>query len=169
VIREYKGWDTGYVDWAELPTGDDEQAALDVIALINSGLVEIKMMKRQINKLNEAAKIRLAAIEKYQAGGVTLQDLADKFGVHKTTIREWILMYEEGGIERLKTYMKPRASYDLDEAELSALLEADPNDETIASLLDLATGMGLNEAAKKWGITPQGLAKRRRQYVAGKI
>lgn len=126
-------------------------------------------MKKKVTKINEAAKIRLAAIEMYQTGNHSLQEVGNKYGVDKTTIREWMRMYEEGGVERLKTYMKPRPTYHLDEAELLARHEAEPDNEVIASLLDLARGMGLNDTAAKWGITPQGLAKRRRQYVAGQI
>lgn len=125
-------------------------------------------MKRRISRLNEAAKIRLAAIEMYQGGGVTYRDVAEKFGVHFTTVREWLRMYEEGGIERLKTYMKPRPVYRLDAAKLAEELAADPGNETLASLLDLANGAGLNDTAAKYGISPQALAKRRRVYLKNK-
>lgn len=128
-------------------------------------------MKNRVSKattLNAAAKIRLAAVEEYKAGGVTLQDLAQEYKVHKTTIRAWVLMYEQGGVEALKTYMKPRPHHTLPLDELEALHTANPADEITASLLDLARGAGLNETAAKWGITPQGLAKRRRVWLAEK-
>jgi transposase-like protein len=126
-------------------------------------------MKRTVTKINEAAKIRLAAIEMYQGGRVTMKEVAEKFGVHETTISEWIRMYEEGGIDRLKIYMKPRPKHVLDIAELRARLEKG-EDHRIRALLDLAQSGGkLNKTAAAHGVTPQGLAKWRRQYITGKI
>lgn len=125
-------------------------------------------MKRKITRANEAAKVRLRAIEKYQKGGCTLRDVAEEFGVHITTVSEWIRMYETGGVERLNAPMKPRPVYHLNAAQLAAELAADPGNEIIASLLDLANGAGLNDTAAKYGISPQALAKRRRVYLKSK-
>lgn len=123
-------------------------------------------MKRKITKLNEAGKIRLRAIEIYQAGGLTLKDVADQFGVHITTVSEWIRMYEEEGIERLNAPMKPRPVHHLDAEKLAEELAKDPDNDTLQSLLDLANGAGLNDTAQKYGISPQALAKRRRVYLS---
>lgn len=125
-------------------------------------------MKRKITRANEAAKVRLRAIEMYQSGNVTLKDVAAQFGVHITTISEWVRMYETGGVERLNAPMKPRPVHHLDAGRLAAELAADPGNATLASLLDLATGKGLNETAEKFGISPQALAKRRRVYLKSK-
>ena len=125
-------------------------------------------MKRKITRANEAAKVRLRAIEKYQTGKVTLRDVAEEFGVHITTVSEWIRMYETGGVERLNAPMKPRPVHNLDTGQLAAELAADPGNETLASLLDLSNGAGLNDTAAKYGISPQALAKRRRVYLKSK-
>jgi hypothetical protein len=37
VIREYKGPQKGWTDWAELPTGDDDKTADDILELYESG------------------------------------------------------------------------------------------------------------------------------------
>lgn len=124
-------------------------------------------MKKRITRLNPEAKTRLRAVEEYLSGKTTYRELGEKYGVHQTTIREWCLMYEAGGVARLKTYMKPRPVHVLDLAELEARAFETPGDEVILSLLDLARGAGLNDTAAKWGISPQGLAKRRRKYLKG--
>ena len=36
VIQEYRGPEKGWVDWAELPTGDDDKSADDIIALVEA-------------------------------------------------------------------------------------------------------------------------------------
>lgn len=125
------------------------------------------MDKKKVTIINEAAKTRLKAIEMYQSGVYTLEDLAQFFGVHKTTISAWINMYEEGGIERLKAPMKPRPVHILDAKLLSE--QAKSGDRRLLALLDLANGKGLNETAAAYGVTPQGLAKWRRQYLNGEL
>ena len=122
-------------------------------------------MKRKITHANEAAKVRLRAVEAYQKGGVTMRDLAVQFSVHVTTISEWVKMYEQGGVERLNAPLKPRSKHELNVEELEARHKAAPLDVRIASLLDLARSGNLNETAAAWNITPQGLAKRRRKYL----
>lgn len=123
---------------------------------------------KKITFINEAAKTRLKAIEMFQNGNVTLNDVATAFGVHITTISEWIRMYEEGGAARLNAPLKPRPKHHLDKEDLEArLLES--TDRRLLALLDLANGKGLNETAQVYGVTPQGLAKWRRQYLEGKL
>lgn len=125
-------------------------------------------MKKKITFANAPAITRLQAVEAYQKGGLTLQDLAEKFGVHKTTISEWIKMYEEGGVDRLKVPLKPRTKHVLDVAELEDLLKHQ-DDRRLRALLALAKTGHLNETAQAYGVTPQGLAKWRRQYLNGEL
>ncbi len=125
------------------------------------------MMKKQ--KLTPEALTRLRAIEYYNEGH-SQRETARKFGVHFTTIGEWLKMYAEGGAEALKVPLKPRPVHVLDLDELSGMvgMVAEKYERRIAALLDLATTGHLNETAAAHGVTPQGLAKWRRDYLAGK-
>lgn len=127
------------------------------------------MKNKKITIANPEALTRLRAIEFYQAGH-SQRETAAKFGVHFTTIGEWVKMYAEGGAEALKVPMKPRPRHHLDPAELRALVGkvAEKYEPRIAALLDLVESKKLNETAAAHGITPQGLAKWRRDYLAGK-
>lgn len=125
-------------------------------------------MKRKVTKLNAEARERLAAIELYQAGN-SQRETAKKFGVHFTTIGEWLRMYEQGGVAGLKVPLRPRPVHHLDAAELRALSGyADKYAPRIAALIALAETGKLSETAAAHGVTPQGLAKWRRDYLAGK-
>lgn len=125
-------------------------------------------MKRKVTKLNAEARERLAAIEFYQAGN-SQRETAKKFGVHFTTIGEWLRMYEQGGVAGLKVPLRPRPVHHLDAAELRALSGyADKYAPRIAALIALAETGKLSETAAAHGVTPQGLAKWRRDYLAGK-
>lgn len=125
--------------------------------------------KKKVTIANPEALTRLRAIEYYQEGH-SQRETAEKFGVHQTTIGEWIRLYEKGGAEALKIPMKPRPRHELDEAELRSLVgnTAEKYAPRIAALIDLATSKKLNETASAHRITPQGLAKWRREYLAGK-
>jgi transposase len=124
------------------------------------------MKNKKVAFANENGKIRLKAIEMYQKGS-TKRDVSIQFCVHETTIAEWITMYEEGDVERLNTYMKPRPIYELNAKSIRKDIKkaSGKESEVLQSLLDLANGMSLNDAAEKNGISPQGLAKRRRMYL----
>jgi transposase len=124
---------------------------------------------KKITIANPEALTRLRAIEFYQAGH-SQRETAAKFNVHFTTIGEWVRMYAEGGAEALKVPLKPRPQHRLDPAELRALIGhvSEKYEPRIAALLDLAESKRLNETAAAHGITPQGLAKWRRDYLAGK-
>ena len=52
--------------------------------------------KKKVTIANPEALTRLRAIEHYQAGH-SQRETAAKFGVHFTTIGEWVKMYAEGG------------------------------------------------------------------------
>ena len=127
------------------------------------------MAKKKVTIANPEALTRLRAIEYYQSGK-SQRETAEKFGVHQTTIGEWLLMYEQGGPEALKVPMKPRPRHELDADELRGLVGRVSQKYTprIAGLLDLANSKKLNATAAAHGITPQGLAKWRREYLAGK-
>lgn len=127
------------------------------------------MSKKKVTIANPEALTRLRAIEYYQSGK-SQRETAEKFGVHQTTVGEWIKMFEEGGAEALKVPMKPRPKHELDADELRGLVGhvAEKYSPRIMGLIDLATTGKLNETAAAHGITPQGLAKWRREYLAGK-
>ena len=126
-------------------------------------------MKKKVTIANPEALTRLRAIEAYQAGA-SQREVARQFGVHFTTIGEWVKMYAEGGVEALKVPLKPRPLHVLNADELRRLvgIVSEKYAPRIAALLDLATSKKLNETAAAHGITPQGLAKWRREFLAGK-
>ncbi len=126
-------------------------------------------MKKKVTIANPEALTRLRAIEYYQAGH-SQRETAEFFGVHQTTVSDWLRMYSDGGAEALKVPFKPRPRHDLNLDELRGLVGhvADKYAPRIAALIDLATTKKLNETAAAHGVTPQGLAKWRRQYLAGK-
>lgn len=126
---------------------------------------------KKITFVNEAAKTRLKAIKEVYAGS-TQKDVAKKYGVDNTTISDWIKMYEEGGAERLNVPLKPRPKHELSLEQLTEALSSvdEKYRKRIEILLDLVNSGGkLNETAAKHSITPQGLAKIRREYLAGKF
>lgn len=124
---------------------------------------------KKVTIANPEALTRLRAIKYYQSGK-SQRETAEKFGVHQTTIGEWIRLFEEGGAEALKVPMKPRPRHELDTDELRGLVDniAEKYRPRIAALIDLATSKKLNETAAAHGITPQCLAKWRREYLVGK-
>lgn len=124
---------------------------------------------KKVTIANQEALTRLRAIEAYQAGA-SQREVARQFGVHFTTIGEWVRMYQEGGAEALKVPLRPRPVHILDVDELRGLIghASEKYAQRIAALLDLAISKKLNETAAAHGITPQGLAKWRRDYLAGK-
>jgi len=124
-------------------------------------------MNKTITFANEDGLTRLQAVERYQKGE-TLAAIAQDFKVHYTTVAEWVKMYQEGGVERLNTYRKPRPSYELNKIQLeNSLLDAATEKEkkTLSALLDLSITGKLNETAQKHGVTAQALAKWRRLYL----
>lgn len=118
-------------------------------------------------KLSQEALTRLRAIEHYEAGH-SQRETARQFGVHFTTIGEWVRMYADGGTEALSVPLKSRPVHVLDAEELRALNVSEKYAPRIAALLDLAETGQLNETAAAHGMTPQGLAKWRRDFLAGK-
>ena len=127
------------------------------------------MSKKKVTIANPEALTRLRVIE-YVQGGKTQREAAEKFGVHQTTVGEWLRMYQEGGAEGLKVPLKPRPKHVLNVEELRGLARhvGEKYAHRIAALLDLAVSGKLNETAAAHGVTPQGLAKWRREYLAGK-
>lgn len=125
--------------------------------------------KKKVIIANPEALTRLNAIEEYQAGKFQ-REVAEKYGVHQTTIGEWIRMFEKGGAAALKVPLKPRPKHELDADELRGLIGnvAEKYEPRIEALIKLASSGKLNETAAAYGITPQGLAKWRREYLAGK-
>ena len=126
-------------------------------------------MKKKLIIANSEALTRLRAIEYYQAGH-SQRETAREFGVHFTTIGEWVKMYAEGGAEALKVPLKPRPIHLLNVDELLGMVGtvAEKYERRVAALLHLATTGHLNETAAAHGITPQGLMKWRRDFIAGK-
>lgn len=123
---------------------------------------------KKVTIANPDALTRLRAIEYHQAGH-SQRETAAKFGVHFTTIGEWLRMYEHGGAEALKVPLRPRPVHHLDADELRALSGyAEKYAPRVAALITLAETGKLKETAAAHGVTPQGLAKWRRDYLAGK-
>ena len=124
-------------------------------------------MKKQ--KLTLESLTRIQAIEYYNEGH-SQRETARKFSVHFTTIGEWLKIYAEGGEAALNVPMKPRPVHVLDIDELRGMVGtvAEKYAPRIAALIDLAESGRLNETAAAHGMTPQGLAKWRRDYLAGK-
>ena len=117
---------------------------------------------------NDATETRLRAIESYNAGS-TQREVARQFGVHPTTVGEWLRMYTEGGVERLSAPLKPRPVHRLNADKLRALVDVPAKyAPRIAALIELSETGKLSETAAAHGITPQGLAKWRRDYMAAK-
>ena len=125
---------------------------------------------KKVTFVNEAGKLRLRAIEEVYKGA-THKDTAKKYGVDNSTIAEWIKMYEEGGADRMNAPLKPRVKHALDLTELrahAARALSDKDAKRIGILIDLEESGGkLNETAAQHSMTPQGVAKIRREYLAG--
>lgn len=126
------------------------------------------MGNRKVIKLSAAAKNRLAAIERLQKGE-SQRDVAKAFGVHQTTIGEWLKIYKEEGPGGLNRPTKPRPKHELSIEQIRLDLQILPQkyQQPLHSLLDLVNGAPLNETAQKFLITAQALAKRRREYLNG--
>lgn len=126
-------------------------------------------MSKKVTIANPEALTRLRAIEYYKAGN-SQQETAQEFKVHQTTIGEWVRLYEMGGAEALKIPMKPRPRHELNADELRGLVGnvGEKYAPRIKALIDLATSKKLNSTAAAHGVTAQGLAKWRREYLAGK-
>lgn len=116
--------------------------------------------------MNDDGKLRLAAVE-MRLSGATLQACADQYNVHPTTIGEWVHMYQTDGVERLNTYRKPRPVHHLDATKLQQEITSatDNQHRRLSALLELANGARLDQTAAKYSVTPQGLAKWRREYL----
>lgn len=126
-------------------------------------------MAKKVIIANPEALSRLRAIEMLQSGK-SQKEVAAEFNVHQTTIGEWLKMYEEEGTERLKAPMKPRPRHEMSIEQLEKLVgNISPKYvPRINALIQLAKTKKLNETAAMHGVTPQGLAKWRREYLAGK-
>ncbi len=128
-------------------------------------------MNKTITNPNEDGLTRLQAVERYQKGE-TQVEVAKAFGVHYTTIAQWVKMYEEGGVERLNVPRKPRPVHVLDTIQLeNSLLDAvgEKEKRKLSALLELSKTGKLNETADSFNITPQYLAKWRREYLSGAV
>lgn len=128
------------------------------------------MSNKKVTFVNEAGKLRLRAIQEVYKGA-THKDTAKKYGVDSTTIAEWIKMYEQGGAERLNVPLKPRPKHELYLSELQVHLQSELSEKDakrVQILIDLVESGGkLNDTAAAHSMTPQGLAKIRREYLAG--
>lgn len=121
---------------------------------------------KKVTIANADALLRLRVIEYYQAGN-SQRATAEEFGIHQTTVGEWVKMYQEGGAEALKVPVKPRKKTKLDVSELRAIV-SEKYATKVAALIDLAVSGKTNQTAEKHDITPQGLLKWKREYLEGK-
>lgn len=126
-------------------------------------------MAKKVIIANPEPLSRLRAIEMLQSGK-SQKEVAAEFNVHQTTIGEWLRMYEEEGTERLKAPMKPRPRNEMSIEQLEKLVGniSQKYVPRINALIELARTKKLNETAAMYGVTAQGLAKWRREYLAGK-
>ena len=124
-------------------------------------------MAKKVIIANPEALTRLRAIELIQLGK-SQKEVASIFNVHQTTIGEWLRMYYQDGTERLKVPMKPRPRHELDIEQLEKLVGnvSAKYVTRINALLELAKTKKLNETAAVHGVTAQGLAKWRREFLA---
>lgn len=126
---------------------------------------------KKVTIANPEALTRLRAIEAYQEGK-TQREVAEEFGIHQTTVGEWLKMYEKGGAEALKVPLKPRPKHFLDENEIHALLQQGVDEKSVpklAALLELAQSNKLSPTAENHDVTPQALMKWRRQFLKGEL
>ena len=137
-------------------------------------MIEIDLQKltsdRKKRGLTVEQKTRLALIAEW-ADGATHRHLTTKYAVHPSTVTEWLGYYAAEGLEGLKRPIRPIQRHNLDIQELRNLLptvNASDNKKLLA-LIDLVESKQLNETATLHGITPQGLAKWRRQFLAGEL
>lgn len=128
------------------------------------------MKNKEISFANEDGLFRLRAVEMVQ-NGEPKYAVAKKLGVHQSTIRAWCKMYEQGGVERLNTYRKPRPSYNLDLVELESMYSSCPEKykERLWRLIRLAKGESLTTISADSGISKQAIMRDRRDYEAGKL
>ena len=127
-------------------------------------------MKKKITTAKPEGLTRLKAIELVQ-DGLTLREVGQQFGVHYTTISEWMDMYETGGIERLNAPMKPRPKHTLDPAEIQSCinLTSEKYHARLKRLLRLANGEQLKAIALSEGVSVQAIMKDRRLFEAGSL
>lgn len=127
-------------------------------------------MNKIITYANADGLTRLSAVEQVQKGA-TMREVGTKFKVHSTTIGEWVKMYNDGGIERLNTYRKPRPKHDIDIMALAEAIGKAPDAyiPRLLRLMKVAKGASLKEVAREGGISVQNLMKDRRAYIAGKL
>jgi len=125
------------------------------------------MKNRTITTLTTAGKIRAKMIEEFQRG-VPADGLAKKYGYEKSMIYKYAREYEANGIAALNVERRPRETVHLTPAQwrehLSTATDMKER-EYLQALLDVALKkISLNDAAKRVGVTPQGLMKVRRKY-----
>lgn len=126
-------------------------------------------MKKKVTKLNDEAKERLKVIEYLQKPNTTFIEAGELFGIHETTASEWWKIYHKEGIEGLKRPRKPRPKHNINIDEVRKLLKgklSDQDNRRCLMLIDMLE-LGLRKSSQKWEMTEQGLAKIRRQYMAG--
>lgn len=127
-------------------------------------------MKKVISFANEDGLTRLQAVEKVQKGEL-LKVVAKQFDVHYTTIAEWVKMYNDGGIDRLNTYRKPRPKHDIDIKQLEYVTANAPEKyhTRLLRILRVEKGESLKKVAESEGVSVQYIMKDRRAYIAGKL
>jgi len=114
---------------------------------------------------------RLKAVQQYKSGAA-LADIAKKYGVDISTVRDWIRKYDEGGPTALDFKGKTIERSKIDTVSLAADIVTETDKTRIHKLhaiFETLEGNQLKAVAEKYGVSVQGLLKWRRAYEAGKL
>lgn len=114
---------------------------------------------------------RLKAVQQYKSGAA-LADIAKKYGVDISTIRDWIRKYDEGGPAALDFKSKKIERSKIDLVTLANEIVAEKDEarkRKLEAIFKTLEGYHLAEVANEYQITVQGLLKWRRAYEAGKL
>lgn len=114
---------------------------------------------------------RLKAVLQYKSGS-TLSDVAQKYGVDASTIRDWVSKFDAGGAAALDFKAKPIERSKIDPVSLAEdiVTETDQNRiHKLHAIFETMKGEQLKAVAEKYGVSVQGLLKWRRAYEAGKL
>ena len=121
-------------------------------------------------ELTENQLLRLEVIS-LAIAGVNYGEICVKYDLHRSTVTEWCRYYQNEGLKGLDRPLKPIEKKILDAAELISLLSGSGETDRakLLALIELSESGNTKATAKNHKITPQGLLKWKRKYLAGEI
>ena len=127
-------------------------------------------MDCQRNNLTQPQELRLEVIS-LAIAGVNYGEISEKYDLHRSTVTEWCNYYKNEGLKGLDRPLKPIEKKILDAAELISLLSGSGETDRakLLALIELSESGNTKATAKNHKITPQGLLKWKRKYLAGEI